>query len=392
MPLTLKNFNKTPVPSTTFTISRTEKSDMSSWWTYSDDAAWLTAGDGAFDDFFWYSAVLLNASWVEKAEMTQSWWVFTGAMTTLGNITSWYNVMIKFPVRWIKMSKSWSVVTLSITDGIGRESEWFQYYAFQNTWDIEANASATVATTPLYMWAYLSYTNWSKLQSWSWQTPQGNYTMWNAISYAWANWTWWTITWWYQRCLINAYYMMKYGNPDCQSVIGRWFVDGNSAAHATWWTNSYTNASWWETTGKYQCKLFWLEDWWWNLNQWLCWAFVDVSRNLYVALHDFTGNMSTSETQYKNAGTIYTTWEYLCLSSILWTNKLMFWPMATVNNTNYNTYYCCLCSTGVNPSNSHVTMTGGIWSSGSDAWLFRLRFNIIPDSVPGSWGSRLMYL
>ena len=27
----------------TFTITRTEKSNMSSWWTYSDDAAWLTA-------------------------------------------------------------------------------------------------------------------------------------------------------------------------------------------------------------------------------------------------------------------------------------------------------------------------------------------------------------
>ena len=137
----------------TFTITRTEKSDMSSWWTYSDDAAWLTAGDGAFDDFFWYSAVLLNTSWVETAEMTQSWWVFTGAMTTLGNITSGDNVMIKFPARWIKMTKSWSVVTLSITDDLTKESEWYQYYAFQ-TWTL---ASPWTIKDKFYLGAYKWY-------------------------------------------------------------------------------------------------------------------------------------------------------------------------------------------------------------------------------------------
>ena len=374
-----------PLVTRTFTISWTEKSDMSSWWTYSDDAAWLTAWSTEFDDFFWYSAVKLASDGTESAIVNQNAWVLD--ITQLWNLTSWDNVMIKFPVRWIKMSKSWSTITLSITDAKGRESEWYQYYAFQKTWDINANASTTVATTPLYMWAYLSYTNWSKLQSWSWQTPQGNYTMWNAISYAWANWTWWTITWWYQRQLINAYYMMKYGNPDCQSVIGRWFVDGNSAAHATWWTNSYTNASWWETTGKYQCKLFWLEDWRWNQYQWVWWMFTDWSKNMYTALHDFTANMSTSESQYKNAGAITTTSGY-CMSSILWTNKWMFWPTATVDNWNYNTYYCDYAYVIA----SRLASAGGSWSNGSYAGAFRLIVNYSASGADAYVGARLMFL
>ena len=382
--LTLKYFNKTTPPSRTFTVSRTEQSNMSSWWTYSDDAAGLTAGSTDFDDFFWYSAVKLASDGTESSIVSQNAGVLD--ITQLWTLTSWDNVMIKFPVRWIKMSKSWSTITLSITDATGRESEWYQYYAFQKTGDIEANASTTVATTPLYMWAYLSYTNWSKLQSWSWQTPQGNYTMWNAISYAWANWTWWTITWWYQRQLINAYYMMKYGNPDCQSVIGRWFVDGNSAAHATWWTNSYTNASWWETTGKYQCKLFWLEDWRWNQNQWIWWMFTDWS-NMYTALHDFTTSMSTGESQYKNAGAITTT-SGNCMSSILWTNKWMFWPTATVDNWNYNTYYCDRAYVYA----YRFADASGSWYDGSGAGTLRVSVGDSASSAYASIGARLMYL
>ena len=372
-------------PYRTFTIQRTEKSDMSSGWTYSDNAAGLTAGSTDFDDFFWYSAVKLASDGTESSIVSQNAGVLD--ITQLWTITSWDNVMIKFPVRWIKMSKSWSKITLSITDDIGRESEWYQYYAFQKTGDINANANATVATTPLYMWAYLSYTNWSKLQSWSWQTPQSNYTMWNAINYAWANWTWWTITWWYQRQLINAYYMMKYGNPDCQSVIGRWFVDGNSAAHATWWTNSYTNASWWETTGKYQCKLFWLEDWWWNQYQWIWWMFTDWSKNMYTALHDFTANMSTSESQYKNAGAITTTSSF-CMSSILWTNKWMFWPTATVDNDSYNTYYCDIA----NVFDSCLARASGSWDDGSGAGAFRLSVVYSASDAAADVGARLMFL
>ena len=370
----------------TYTITWTEASSPSSFNpVYSDDAAGLTAGSTAFDDFFWYSAVKLASNGTESAIVNQNAGVLD--ITQLWTLTSWDNVMIKFPVRWVKMTKSWSNVTLSITEELGRESDWYQYYAFQKTGDIEANASTTVVTTPLYMWAYLSYTNWSKLQSWSWQTPQGNYTMWNAITYAWANWTWWTITWWYQRHLINAYYMMKYGNPNCQSVIGRWFVDGNSAAHATWWTNSYTNASWWETTGKYQCKLFWLEDWRWNQYQLVWWMFTDWSKNMYTALHDFTANMSTSESQYKNAGAITTTSGY-CMSSILWTNKWMFWPTATVDNSSYNTYYCD--GAGVNAS--RLADAGGSWNSGSGAGAFRVSVSDSASSAYASIGARLMYL
>ena len=382
--LTIKNFNPTPKPTRTFTVSWTETSTPGSFNpVWSDDAAWLTAWSTAFDDFFWYSAVKLSSNWTESAIVNSSSWILD--ISQLGTLTSWDNVMIKFPVRWIKMSKSWSTITLSITDELGKSG--YQYYAFQKTWNIADNTETT-ATTPLYLGTYLSYKSSNVLKSWSWQTPQGNNTMANELNYASANGTWWTIMGWYQRCLINAYYMMKYGNPDCQTVIGRWFVDWNSAAHATWWTNSQTNATYWSTSWTTQCKLFGLEDWWGNQYQWIGWMFTDSSKNMYVALHDFTANMSTSESQYKNAGAISHSWSYYCLSSILGTNKWMFWPNGTVNNTNYNTYYCDYAYVYA----SRFALAGGDWSNASSAGAFRLHVTYDASSANAYLGSRLMFL
>jgi hypothetical protein len=374
-------------PITTYTISWTEQSNMSSWWTYSDDAAWLTAWDSAFDEFFGSSAVKLSGGWVESAEVTQSSpWVLD--ITQLGTLTSWDNVMIKFPVRWIKMSKSWSTVTLSITDWIGREAEGYQYYAFQKTGDIEANASTTVATYPLYIWAYLGYKDSTTLKSWSWKAPQGNSTMWNFITYAGNNWTWWTIYWWYQRQLINAYYMMKYGNPDCQSVIGMGYVSSSSTYANTWWTDGQTAATYWTTSWLVQCKLFWIEDWWGNQNQFVWWVFTDSSKNMYTALHDFTAALTTSDPNYKNAGALYQGVSAGEISWVLATNKWMFWATSATTNSSYNTYYCDYC----NVQGSKLCYVWGYRNNKVQAWAFMQAFTDGNTLSSQPFNARLMYI
>lgn len=374
------------VPPKTFTITRTEQSNMSSGWTYSDDAAWLTAGSTAFDEFFWYSAVKLAANWTESSEVIQSspW---TLDITQLWTLTSGDNVMIKFPVRWIKMTNNSNTITLSITEWLGRESEWYQYYAFQNTWDVNANANTKVATKPLYLWTYLSYKNSNVLKSWSGKTPQGWNTMGNELSYAAANGTWWTIMWFYQRCLINAYYIMKYWNPNWQTAVWRWFVNWNSSI-STWWTNNYTSATWWESTWYYQCKLFWLEDWRWNQYQWIWWLFTDNSKNVYTALHNFTANLNTWETQYKNVWTVYSNFDYQCIGNMIWTNKWMFIPTSWQYSSNYSTYYCDYWYVG----KSNLALAWGMFGNGYGAWPFCISIANTSTSVYYYAGSRLMYL
>ena len=367
-------------PPRTFTISWTEWYSMSSGWTYSDDATWLTAGSWDFDDFFWYSAVLLNTSGVETSEMTQSWWVFTWAMTTLWNITNGDNVMIKFPVRWIKMIKSWSTVTLSITEELNKV--WYQYYA-HSTWTL---SNPWTPKDAFYLGAYKWYSSSNVIKSWSGQSPTAYQTQSTFITRAKSNGSWYNIIGFYQRMFVNCLYMMKYGSPDSQTKVGKWYT-GWSAVVNTGWTNSQTNATYGTTSATQQVKLFWLEDWWGNINETIGWMCTDGSKNLWTALSWFTWAITTSS-PYENTGTTIQVTSWNNLSSIVWSNKWLFAPIATVSNSSYNTYYC----DNVEVNASYLASAGGNRTNGSYNGIFLFRVDQYVSGTYGSIGARLMYL
>ena len=369
----------------TFTISRTEWSNMASGWTYSDDATWLTAGSTAFDEFFWYSAVKLSSAWVETTEVKQTTpWQLN--LSSLWTLTSGDNVMIKFPRLWIKMSKSGSVVTLSITNNPDAEADWFQYYA-HSRWTL----SSPIKKDALYLWAFKAYNSSNVLKSWSWQSPVVSINQQNSINYARANdgntgSAWYDIIGFYQREFITALYMMKYWNPDSQSVIWRWYT-GWSAKVNTGWTVSQTSATYGTTSATQQVKLFWLEDWWGNIHEWTGWMCTDGSQNLWTALSWFVWNIKTSSPYENTWATIQTTsWNEL--SSIVWSNKWLFAPIATVSNSNNNTYYC----DAVDVHGSCLANTGCHWNSGSVAGAFYINASRSSSTAFRDVGARLMFL
>lgn len=359
---------------------------MSSWWTYSDDAAWLTAGSTAFDEFFKYSAVRLSPAWVvtKEVEQTTPWQLDFSQLWTL---TSGDNVMIKFPRLWIKMSKSWSQVTLSITDNPHAESDWFQYYA-HSRWTFDN----IVDKDAFYLWAFKATNSSNVLKSWSNATPVVSITQANSITYARANdgnsWSaWYDIIWFYQREFVSALYLMKYWSADSQTKVWLWYT-GASAKVNTWGTVSQLSATYWTTSNTQQVKLFWLEDWWWNVHEWIGWMCADGSGNLWTALSWFTGNITTSS-PYENTGTtIRHSWTYYCLSSIVWSNKWMFAPTATVNNSSYNTYYC----DGAGVLASCLASAGGFFNEGSLTGAFNLYVSQPASGTGASIGARLMFL
>jgi hypothetical protein len=370
----------------TFTISRTEQSNMSSWWTYSDDAAWLTAWDSAFDEFFWYYGCRLNASGVETAKITQeeSWWAWKLDITQLWTLTSGDNVMIKFPVRWIKMTKNWSVVTLSITDWLGRESDWYQYYAFC-TWTL---SNPWTPKDAMYLWAYEWCSSSSVIKSWSWRNPIGSQTQSTFITRAKANGSGYNIVWFYQRMYIAALYMMKYGNPNSQSVVWRWYTSWSSKV-STWWTDSQTNATYWTTSWTVQCKLFWLEDRWGNVREYIWWMCTDSNYNLWTALSWFTWEVTTSS-PYENTGatTKSKAATYSTLKTILWDNKWLFMPIDTVSSSRYSTYYC----DGMTVTNVKIADAWWDYNDGLSPWVFNIYGgDSSADSSSNMW-VRLMYI
>ena len=387
-----ENKVRPPYQPRTFTISWTEKSNMSSWWTYSDDAAWLTAWDTAFDEFFWYYGCRLNTSGVETAKVTQeeSWWAWKLDITRLWTLTSWDNVMIAFPVRWIKMSKSGSTVTLSITEELGKD--WYQYYAFQ-TWQTN---NITDTKDKFYLWAYKWYSWWTTssytLKSRSWQSP----TCWTNSTWSWVwnqmdfctmagnNGSWYNIIWFYQRQYINALYMMKYWNPNSQSVIGNWYTSWR-AKQNTWATNSITNATWaTSTSSTWRIKLFWLEDRWGNIWEWIWWAYIDSSYYLVTALSWYYWTLNYWVNTF-----IQINFRYACMSSISWTNLGMLAPISWVNNSNYNTYYTDLSLGNVY---TKLIIAGWDYLQWAAAWIFWWNTNYGYQQSSLAAGSRLVYL
>ena len=366
--LTMKGFNKTTPPYKTFTISRTEQSDMSSGWTYSDDATWLTAGSTEFDTFFWYYGCRLSSAWAETDKVTQSspW---TLDITQLWTLTSGDNVMIAFPRRWIKMSKSWSVVTLSITEDPNKE--WYQYYA-HTKW--------STAKDTLYLWAY-KMVSWYK--SLSGKTPlvnqtRGTFRAWiRSTYYGWASWidNYSQVTI-YPRWYINALYMMKYWNPNSQSVVGVWCT--NLAAN-TWGTNSQTNATYGSSSSSVQVRLFWLEDRWGNAGEFLdsCWY------------------NSSKELEVDTTNTVLDDWNYVYPTSlwipsawyiwwIAWTNDKMF--MSTSAGWSWSTYY-----TDYFDVNSSKVISAGSYGWWVASWIFRIGY-INSGNTSNWYWARLMYL
>lgn len=384
---------------TTMTVTWTEASDPAQFNpVWSDDATWLTAWSPEFDAFFWYSAVKLASDWTETARVTQWSTPWELDISQLWTLTSWDNVMIKFPVRWIKMSRNWDNVTLSITKELNKI--WYQYYAFTRD---------TTVKNALYLWAF----KWSRvsnvLKSWSWQWAASsestdwisyislsNTTTWaracaranNTSISTWSN-GWDEITW-YARNYVNSMYMMKYWHWNWQdtSVVWRWYVDWNSAAHTTWWswTDSWNNnATWWESTWKKQMRLFWLEDRWWNVYEWLDWAFYTSSTNINVSSNNVLTNTSwsTSSAPFNTNITIWSSWSYL--KSAVWTNEWMFAPAD--RSWSNSTYYCDY----FNVTSGGGLRAGGNWRYGSSAGPFCVDYNSV-SNANSYCGARLMFL
>lgn len=418
---TLWTFHRAPEPEwfgDTITVTWMENSSPAAFApTWSDWAEWAEAWSEMFDKWFDYSWVLLNANWGEVAEVTQdeSGWAWQLDLSQLGTL-SWTsnNVMIKFPVRWVKMTKNGSTVTLSMTKELNKP--WYQYYAF--------NRNGTIMGQ-MYLWAFKwsfttdnstvsAYSAWnSYLKSWatgaytSWQSPAVSQTISTFKTTAEKNWTNYHQIWWFQRMYVNCMYMMKYGNPDSQTVIGRWFVDWNSAAVAPGGllsnTSAWTNASWGETTGKVQSRLFWLEDWWWNIYEWVDGIYSDAGRYIFVNTDNAnivnSSNITTTasspvawtttgvNSSYVYSWVTFSSNVYWNITSIIWNNWWGFVP-SSMSWSDYTIWYC---DSGRDYA-SCFAYAGGNWDNASNAGAFRLGVNYSATNTYAYIGARLAYV
>ena len=158
--------------------------------------------------------------------------------------------MVAFPRRGVKITTVGNTLTVKMTDD--PDNPEFEYLA---------HTRGTTRKEKFYLGAYKGFTYASKLRSWSGKAPTVSQTIATFRTQAQANGAGYDQSGFYQLTFRQAMYILKYRNLDSQTVIGRGFVDGNSAATNTGNTNK-RGMDWGETTGKQQMKLFGLEDFW----------------------------------------------------------------------------------------------------------------------------------
>jgi len=355
-------------PNKTFTCYIDEsKSDPSQMVTYWDDVPY-SAWSSEWDSFFWYYPCLLNSNWEETAKLDTNNYTKDINWNSV-NITSGDNVMVCFPRLWIKMSKSWSIITLQITND--SKKDWFSYLA---------HSRVNSDKDKFYVWAYKAYNSNNVLKSWSWVSPSTYIWNDNARTYSRANGTWYEMFAFYQKTFIQALYIMKYKNLNSQATVWYGYVWWSSRQN-TWATNT-SGMNYWNTSSTTdRVKLFWIEDLRWNIFEWCEWYY-GTGSNHYISYDNFDYTQSNYSTTFSRSE-----WSWW-IQNVYWTSQL--WFMSSVSWWSATTYYC---DSSVSDAGTHIPFMWWFWANWTEAWIFRFYAN----NASSSWWyndiwARIMYL
>lgn len=350
--------------------------DPTSWGTWTDDAAngGITeispgGGENEVDTFMgYYPCILSNGIESKKINPND----YTKYIDGTSVSTSDGDVMVKFPSRGYKLSISGTTLTVSITDEENKSGYIYPTY----------KGSAVEA---FYHSAYEGYNSSGKLRSWSGQTPTVNQTIGTFRTQAQANGTGYEQRTYYELIYLQCCALIKYKGKNMQIALGRGYVNGNSAAHATG-TQNTAGLNYGETTGKYGCKLFGIEDFWGNVWDFVDGIFSDSSRNILTA----DGNFNDTGSRYINQGSSGFTSDaggYFSRPKAT-TTKMGFVPdFSYYNSGSATTFFCD--NAAVNAS--RLADFGGAWNGGDNAGLFRLNVNLSASTSDASCGGRLTY-
>lgn len=350
-------------------------SNPATWGEYLDDAVNMTAGSAEWDAFFGhYPAMIKNGAIVGELDPSEGYAKYIDGTTA--DITSGTDgdVMIVFPRRGLKIWTDSGYLYVSITEKENQTG--YEYYAHT----YKGNACDWFA-----LGRYKGYYDGSKLRSLSGKTPTGSQTIGTFRTYAQNNGTGYEQSAFFQLTYRQAMYMLKYLGQNAQIAVGRGFVDGNSAAHATGGTNSL-GMDYGEGTGKVQMSLFGLEDFYGNVFEFTDGIYSDSDMKLLAADGNYNDTGSgysaiTDKTSFSNKSGY--------LKTCLGTTKGGFArDVATDESGSATTYFCD--SPAVQASK--CAGYGGYWSSASVAGVFMLSINLTSTYSHASSGSRLMYM
>lgn len=300
--------------------------------TYEDDAKMMEKGSPEWDDFF-QSQLVLFKDGKEVRELEDS------ELNDLKPEDG--DVMVRFPRKGLRIETVGEKVYVSMTNKTNDPD--FKYYA---------HSRGDSPRDAFYLGAYLGYEESGKLRSITNVEPVTNkvFDSFRQLGQAVGN--GYEISGFYQLTFLQAMYVLKYGNLDSQTAIGKGLTDGGAGGtNTTGMTNSrgidYGTQSFTE-----RMRFQYLEDFWGNR----FWAIDGIYSNSSCTLLTTTDKFDDSYNSYLDTGEKGTE-KSGYLSQVFGTSELGF--VGKTFNGSSSSYYCDNSSTR---SGKNMFFGGGISS------------------------------
>ena len=329
--------------------------------TYEDDAKMMTKGSPEWDDFFGAKLVLFkNGQEVRELQDSE----LNGLSPTDGD------VMVKFKRMGLNMRTVGDKVYVSMTENPNDSS--FKYYA---------HTRGAARKEAFYLGAYLGFLDGSKLRSVTGQSPTGENTIGYFRTYAQNNGQGYDLCGFYQLTLLQAMYVLKYGNLDSQTAIGKGSTGGDKYTFNLTGATNGKGADNGTTNDTQQMRFQFIEDFYGNR----FWAVDGIATDSNHTIFTATDNFNNNRDSYKNTGVIVPKIGGY-IGKVYGTSELGF--IAKSCNGSATTYYSDYSVVGANC----FLFFGGFNGVNADAGAFYERISFPASYSLWSLAARLMFL
>lgn len=236
--------------------------------TYEDDAKMMEKGSPEWDDFF-QSQLVLFKDGKEVRELEDS--ELNGLKPEDGD------VMVRFPRKGLRIKTVGEKVYVSMTNAPNDPN--FKYYAHTRGNERKEN---------FYLGAYLGFEDSGKLRSITGKAPTGNKYIGDFRTIAQANGTGYEQLAFYQWTFLQAMYVLKYGNLDSQTALGKGNTSGSDYYKKTGETNG-KGIDFGSTDDKTKVRFQWIEDFFGTLGVW-CDGFSTGGGKIWIGADKFNND------------------------------------------------------------------------------------------------------
>lgn len=270
--------------------------------TYEDDARTMTKGSSKWDDFFGVKLVLFKNG-QEVRDLKDS---------ELNNLKPEDgDVMVKFKRMGLNMRTVGDNVYVTMTDNPNDSS--FKYYA---------HTRGTTRKEAFYLGAYLGFLDGSKLRSVTGKKPQDSTSIDDFRTYAQNNGSGYDLCGFYQLTLLQAMYVLKYGNLDSQTAIGKGLTGGDEHTVNTTGATNGKGKDFGTANDTQQMRFQFVEDFYGNR----FWAVDGIATDSSCGVYTATDKFNYDRTGYTFAFSLDPSKEYGYSKRVCGTSEVGFLP------------------------------------------------------------------